>query len=435
MANLSTKVVDFENKVTLSQAKALLHCCFRTERETGNPQPVLILGQPGQGKTAIAEQFTREINQTLPPGQKEWLFVPLRLSQLDPTDLKGIPVQHVESDGHITCSFQPPRIFPLEGLPWTADGHPVVLFLDEMAQAVPTIQNLASNILDGRIGDYKIDRSRCYIFAASNREQDGSAVYRIPANVRNRLVQIVAETTFDEWEKWAVANNLNPYVIGFLIEHTSMFNHPPDEKVNVYPTPRTWHKVSDLMNVLGSEFFDEEPAKQSMIFSYLSGLVGPAAARKFHNHCKNVYKSFKVSDIAAGKEVRVPEDPEILYTLVLEMTNWTNKAVTKAIQEIRETRGPKGMGDVGKELSNFLSEKDLDAINNFYKYLIQKDVDAAFTALMNRYQSPECKRALRAACLRDKKFDAAKKGFLAIHKATAEGVTQNTRDTNGDDDG
>ena len=100
------------------------------------PLSVMIWGPPGIGKSSIVSQAAA--------GQ-DMQILDLRLSQLAPTDLRGLPVPE---DG--ISRWYPPEFLPRDG-----QG---VLFLDEINMAPPAMQGVAQQlILDRRVG--KIGRA------------------------------------------------------------------------------------------------------------------------------------------------------------------------------------------------------------------------------------------------------------------------------------
>src|SRR5882672_6275659 len=93
----------------------------------------MIWGAPGIGKSSIVAQ-TAEVHQME--------MIDLRLSQLAPTDLRGLPV----AENGVS------RWFPPEFLPREGKG---VLFLDELNLAPPAMQGMAQQlILDRKVGSY-----------------------------------------------------------------------------------------------------------------------------------------------------------------------------------------------------------------------------------------------------------------------------------------
>jgi hypothetical protein len=65
--------------------------------------PLFFWGPPGVGKSALAQQVATQLNKA---------FIDIRLSQMDPTDVRGMPYK-VEEDGvTVGVDWSPPLLFP-----------------------------------------------------------------------------------------------------------------------------------------------------------------------------------------------------------------------------------------------------------------------------------------------------------------------------------
>lgn len=84
--------------------------------------PLFLWGPPGIGKSSIVRQVAKE---------KMMSFVDLRLSLLDPTDLRGIPFFDQNSRQAI---WAPPSFLP------NGKEDRGILFLDELNTAAPMVQ-------------------------------------------------------------------------------------------------------------------------------------------------------------------------------------------------------------------------------------------------------------------------------------------------------
>src|SRR5665648_131689 len=84
--------------------------------------PVFVWGAPGIGKSSIVKQIAKE---------KNLAFIDLRLSLLDPTDLKGIPFFNAETKEGIWAK---PSFLPSD------PDIKGILFLDEINTAPPAVQ-------------------------------------------------------------------------------------------------------------------------------------------------------------------------------------------------------------------------------------------------------------------------------------------------------
>ncbi|MFM8874145.1 MAG: AAA family ATPase, partial [Phycisphaerales bacterium] len=95
---------------------------------------LMIWGPPGIGKSSIVSQAADSAGLE---------FIDVRLSQLAPTDLRGLPVPERLDDGGGIARWYPPEFLPR--------GGRGVLFLDELNMAAPTMQGVAQQlILDHR---------------------------------------------------------------------------------------------------------------------------------------------------------------------------------------------------------------------------------------------------------------------------------------------
>ena len=107
--------------------------------------PVMIWGPPGVGKSQITAEVARA--HAVP-------LIDIRLSQMEPTDLRGIPFR---VDDKVEWSI--PALLPDE----RRHGRHGILFLDEITSAPPTVTAAAYQlILDRRLG----------VHEGRNKEQD-----------------------------------------------------------------------------------------------------------------------------------------------------------------------------------------------------------------------------------------------------------------------
>ena len=121
--------------VTARQAHKSLLKAFKVKR------PLFLWGPPGIGKSELVEGITRDLNGYM---------IDLRLGQMEPTDIRGIPFYNKEIG---KMDWAPPVELPDEEL---ASQYPVVvLFLDELNSAAASVQAAAYQlILNRRIGKY-----------------------------------------------------------------------------------------------------------------------------------------------------------------------------------------------------------------------------------------------------------------------------------------
>jgi len=251
--------------------------------------PTFVWGSPGIGKSSIIKEIAAEQGLS---------FVDLRLSLMDPTDLKGIPFFDQERTEAVWAA---PAFLP-------KDPDSVgILFLDEINTAPPSVQASAYQlVLDRKVGEYTLPEGWS-IVAAGNHESDRGVIYRMPPPLANRFVHLELEVGIEAWKSWAYRNGIESSVIAFLeYDPSRLFLFEPAENHKSFPTPRSWEYVS---RILAAEI--ERP----LLLESLSGAVGREAATAFMAFCKVMERLPDIDAILAGESVEVAEDQQLLFAL------------------------------------------------------------------------------------------------------------------------
>jgi MoxR-like ATPase len=240
---------------------------------------VMIWGAPGIGKSSIVSQVA---------GAHKLELIDLRLSQLAPTDLRGLPVP---KDGLSTW-------YPPEFLPTSGRG---ILFLDEINMAPPAMQGMAQQlILDRKVGSYTVPEG-WYVWAAGNRKQDRASVFDMPAPLANRFLHLHIEPDNELFRQYAYKNALHTDIIAFLAFRQSL-THCVDENSEAWPSPRTWEMANQLLQA----GLDIEPA------------VGTGAADEFQAFVQVTQDVPDLKSIVAGElEQDFPTEASLRYATVV----------------------------------------------------------------------------------------------------------------------
>jgi len=262
-------------------------------------RPIFLWGPPGIGKSEVVEQITN----SLPNSH----LIDIRLSLWEPTDIKGIPYFDSNSG---TMVWGAPSELPSEEFAKQYDN--IVLFLDEMNSAAPSVQAAAYQlILNRRVGQYKLP-DNVMIVAAGNRDADKGVTYRMPAPLANRFVHLELAVSFDDWFEWAVNNNVHKDVVGFLqFSKKDLYDFDPKSPSRSFATPRSWTFVSELL---------EDELDTETTTDLVSGTVGEGLAIKFMAHRKVAASMPNPSDILSGK-VKELKQTEIsaMYSLTVSL--------------------------------------------------------------------------------------------------------------------
>lgn len=251
--------------------------------------PVFLWGPPGIGKSSIVAQIAKE---------KEIGFIDLRLSLLDPTDLRGIPFFDAKNEAAIWA--------PASFLP---DGSQKegILFLDELNTAAPMVQASAYQlILDRKIGEYTLPEGWA-IIAAGNRESDRGVVFRMAAPLSNRFIHLEMESSVEDWKVWATDRGIDASIIGFIsYRPDALFTFDTQNYSRSFATPRTWEYVNEVIS--------SEP-EDDLLMPLISGAIGEELAAAFLGFRVVAGELPDIDSIMEGKCSDVPGEPSALHML------------------------------------------------------------------------------------------------------------------------
>lgn len=262
-------------------------------------QPVMLHGQPGAGKSQIVHQVANA------RGIK---MIDLRLSQLDPVDLRGVP----SVKNHQTV-WNAPDFLPSDGAG--------ILFLDEINSAAQATQAAAYQlVLDRRLGDYVLPEGWAMV-AAGNRATDRAIVNQMSSALKNRLVHLDFEVNLEDWCSWALTSNIATEVLAFIRFRPTLLNEfeprgdTKDEQkrmtqlkdAKAFATPRSWEFMSKIV---------KQRPDAEVEFELYKGTVGEGCAAEFMGYLK-YYRDLPNLDgiLLNPGTAPVPNQPATLYAL------------------------------------------------------------------------------------------------------------------------
>ncbi len=243
---------------------------------------VFIWGAPGIGKSSAVTQVAKD---------KDLELIDLRISQLAPTDIRGLPYT---KDGR--AHFAPPSFLPTDG-----EG---ILFLDELNMASPSVMGIAQQlILDRQVGDYKVPEG-WFIVAAGNRTEDRAAISQMPAPVANRFIHFHIDSSLDSWKEYAIGAGINEKILAFLnFRPQLLYNFEKNQ--SAWPSPRSWEFANTLLNIDLS----------------IESAVGSGAASEFYAY-QTIYTELPNVDlIFDGEDIPVPHEPSLIYAICGALIN------------------------------------------------------------------------------------------------------------------
>ena len=258
--------------------------------------PVFIWGAPGIGKSSIVKKIAKD---------KDLEFIDLRLSLLDPTDLKGIPFFNAETKEGVWAK---PSFLP------SIEGSKGILFLDEINTAPPAVQASAYQlILDRRVGEYELPEGWS-IVAAGNRETDRGVVYKMPPPLANRFVHFEMEVDFNDWKSWAYAAKIESSIIAYLAYDKSMlFTFDPTSNEKSFATPRSWEYVDSII---------KSGIESELILDSISGAVGRESAIGYLSFKKVMKDLPDLNRILDGTLLELDdENSKVMMALAIGLVN------------------------------------------------------------------------------------------------------------------
>jgi hypothetical protein len=275
-------------------------------------RPVFLWGPPGIGKSDLVKQIGDEAGREV---------IDIRLALWEPTDIKGIPYYNAEQGKMV---WAPPAELP------TDPESTALIFLDELNSAPPAVQAAAYQlILNRRVGTYQLPKG-VDIVAAGNREGDRGVTYRMPAPLANRFLHLEMKVDFDDFQEWAVMNNVHPEVIGYVgFAKQDLYDFDPKSPSKSFATPRSWVFVSDLLQ--------DDDCDNDTLTTLVAGAIGDGLSVKFMAHRKIAGKLPKAADILEGKVKDLAiKEVSAMYSLTVSLCYELKDAAEKQDKKFDE---------------------------------------------------------------------------------------------------
>lgn len=257
---------------------------------SGHHTPVMLWGPPGVGKSQMIAQVAERHNAPV---------IDIRLSQMEPSDLRGIPFRDKDY-----VEWAVPAMLPDA----ERHGETGVLFLDEITSAPPSVSAAAYQlILDRKLGAYEVPPGWA-IFAAGNRQGDRGVTYTMPAPLANRFSHYEVEVNLDDWVYWAYQHHINERLIGFLrFRPDLLFDFDPAHNPVAFPSPRSWEFAHNALHK-----FEDHP---ELFLGALQSCVGPAAGVELKAFIDNLDNMPDLDAILRGESVPTPKEIDLQYAV------------------------------------------------------------------------------------------------------------------------
>lgn len=311
---------------------------------------------------------------------KYFVFIDVRLSEFDPSDIKGLP----SLDGNDTIDWKIPKWAKFITLP-DSDG---ILFFDEINLAPPLVQSSVYKIIYDRIIVENKINDNVLIIGAGNLTSDKAHTHEIPAPLRDRGSEVELKVpTADDWVmNFAVPNSIDSRIIAFLKYKESYLHKVDFTDKQKFVTPRGWERVSILIKSM---------TDMGLIELLVCSAIGEGVAREFIAFLKvqnKVNLDAIIRDPRKLKDVKEISIKYLLTTTLAEKYSLTKidlKKISDVIMVLDEIDNPefvalllqlcsqytkdrKNKDKPSRFLTEFAKSKDLkaDLINKYVKYIL-----------------------------------------------------------------
>jgi len=270
-----------------TQLAELLAACIPAK------QPVLVVGDPGIGKTQIVSQAAAKA------GYDALLAHP---STWDPVDAGGFPA--VALDRTRINKVPVGRI--ADALACT---QPTVLFLDDLAHAPAAVHASLMQLVLARELDGQRLPECVTIVAASNERTKHTGTHSVIEPLKSRFVVVKLAPDHADWMRIAMQRGVAPEIVGFLAFKPGLLHAwEPRADMSVTPSPRAWECASRVL-AMGLSKATQHAA--------LCGVVGEGAAGELAAFVKIASTLVPPSVVfAAPKTAPLPTEPSAVWALI-----------------------------------------------------------------------------------------------------------------------
>ena len=281
--------------------------------------PLFIYGGYGIGKSSIIKQKAEllakekgkefvEWNKTskekkleiIQEPSKFFVLIDERLSQYEPSDLKGLP-KFDNGKENIEWAVNLWLVFITKP---DADG---IVFFDEMNLACPSVLASCYQIFHDRIVNENKISDDIFIIGAGNRLEDKCGVYEISEALKDRKGEVELVISGDEWFEWALKSGISADIIAFLKFREDYLLKIDEDRQNKSITPRGWERTSKLI---------ENCNNQELLKTIIASSIGEGVAIEFLAFLK-LQDKIDLDEVLRSPElIRKFDEVDLKYSLI-----------------------------------------------------------------------------------------------------------------------
>ena len=275
-------------------------------KAVGTNVTVMILSEPGCGKTAILHDLEREM------GTEEYDFIYIDGPNKEMMDIAAsIPNHETKALEYYVAS-----LFKL------GNGKKKVIMIDEALKVPKLMQPIYTRMyLERTVGDVPLPEGSI-VFATSNNTSDGVGDV-LPAHTANRMAIVrMSKPSMKEWLGWAQDNGISTIVRATVAMYPRMLksymdaeqaDNPyifqPSKPMMSFVSPRSLHKADFIVKARLSE---------DITLGLLAGTLGERGARDMTAFVAMESKVTKIEEVLKNPEtVPMPNENDISPLLLM----------------------------------------------------------------------------------------------------------------------
>ena len=294
-------------------------------------RPILLMGPPGIGKTAIMEQVAEECGAGL---------VAYTITHHTRQSAVGLPriVTRCYNGKEIsiteyTLSEIIASVYDCMERTGKKEG---ILFIDEINCVSETLAPAMLQFLQCKtFGSHKIPEG-WLIVAAGNPPEYNKSVREFDVVTMDRVKKIQVEPDFDAWREYAYAKGVHPAVISYLNTRPANF-YKMESTVDGknFATPRGWEDLSRLIRVYEKL---EKTVDKDVVVQYIQH---PQIARDFASYLELFYKyrtDYQIDEVLSGHidDILVKKAAHASFDEKLSVTGLLLSRLNKVFGNVQE---------------------------------------------------------------------------------------------------
>lgn len=288
---------------------------------------VIVEGDHGIGKSESVYSFAHK---------NDFHVEPLFLSHQEVADLIGIPTMERDSSNHaLTTWSKPIWLHRMEEA--AKAGKRCILFLDELNRAQTEVRQAALQlVLDKQIHEHRLPKTLVngvafdtFVVAAVNPADGFYQVDELDPALLDRFLHFKLQVNADSWLEWAVENNIHKTIISYISNSKDKL-YVKDENAPIFPTPRSWAKLSELLK----SFENKNINNPSLMYNLISGKIGYTVGAQFLTYYKENSVIVTVQDVVKLCEKEYNKIAKVSGEKTLATVDAVASKVMKLIEDL-----------------------------------------------------------------------------------------------------